>query len=60
MKKNAISKALLILVIIILMFAGLSKILSSNSMTLAEYAAQRQQQNIETESSSPASPDSDS
>ncbi|MBD5460422.1 MAG: hypothetical protein HDR26_05700 [Lachnospiraceae bacterium] len=60
MKKNTISKALLVLVIIILIFTGLSRILSSNSMTLAEYAAQRQQQNMETESSSPTSPDSDS
>lgn len=40
MKKENITKAVCILVIIIFVFAGLSRILNSNSMTLAEYAAQ--------------------
>lgn len=60
MKKDTITKALLVLVIIILLFTGLSRILSANSMTLSEYAAQKQQQNAETEDTSPVSPDSDS
>lgn len=60
MKKDIITKALLVLVILILVFTGLSRILAANSMTLAEYAAQKQQQSTETEETSPVSPDSDS
>lgn len=52
MKKETITKALCILAIIILVTAGLSRILSSNSMTLAEYAAQKAEQTSEQAGSS--------
>lgn len=41
MNKEKISKALCIIVIIILFFAGISQFASSYSMTLKEYDAQR-------------------
>ncbi len=41
MDKEKISKAICILVIVILFFAGASRFLSSGSMTLKEYAEQK-------------------
>lgn len=49
MDKDKITKALCVLAIIILVFTGLSRLLSSNSMTLKEYAAQKAATHQETE-----------